>query len=170
MAKNKSSAKGYRYETRVKNLLTEFTGVDFRRTPNSGGWNKTGGAVIREESFVGDVISNNSRFKFSVEAKAHYEDFSFTAILVNPNKCLFTSWWEQCVEDAKKHSLLPLLFFKPNKTDDWIAIDNSGILVLGNILDIPNIEINIYNSLPTPTIFRWKNIIENINSSKMFKE
>ena len=180
---NKSSAKGKRHEARIVKLLEEFTSKNFRRVPLSGGWNKTGGTIIREESFVADVICDDVDFLFSVEAKGHYKDFSFTAILTNPTTNLFTGWWKQCTEDAAKHNLYPILFFKPNKIDDWIALNRSGVIQLmadkngKNIIrnrdvkpTIPFFKLEIYkHNLDVPYLFRWKDIIEVVDPTRFFR-
>jgi hypothetical protein len=126
----KAKRKGKTYERRCAKLLTEWTGVNFRKTPGSGGFNKQGGVVIREELFCGDLICDRSDFKFCVEAK-NRQEFNFNAILKNPNTAAFTKWWWQCNDDAARMSLMPILFFKPNNVDDFIALDFSALSMFG---------------------------------------
>lgn len=108
----KSKGKGGNYERLVAKALKDFTGVGFRKTPNSGGFNKLGGVVVANHIFCGDLICDKPDFLFSVEAK-NRKNFSFSAILANPETAPFTEWWFQTVRDASEVGLEPMLWFKP---------------------------------------------------------
>jgi len=163
----KSKQKGNRYERRCAKLLSEFTGVNFRKVPASGGFNKFGGQVVAEHAFTGDVICDRKEFLFSVEAKSQ-KAFSFNAMLKNPKTAVFTEWWKQCIEDAKRVSKLPMLMFKPDVSDDFVAFDSGGILRLG-ITDIPHFIVEIYGyDLPAPKIFQWKAVAAKAAAASMF--
>ena len=164
----KSKQKGNRYERRCVQLLAEFTGVSFRRIPSSGAFNKFGGVKVAEHVFSGDVICDKKEFLFSVEAKSQ-KKFSFVAMLKSPNSCAFTDWWKQCVDDAKQVSKLPMLMFKPDITEDFIALTHDGAFALG-VITAPHFVIDIYHDLPAPKIFRWKTFISTANPGKMFGE
>lgn len=167
----KSSDKGKRYERRVIKLLSEFTNRDYRRIPLSGGWNKTGGTVIHERTFSGDVTCGDPDFCFSIEAKSHYEDFSFTAILKKPDSCLFTSWWQQCLIDSYSNNLYPALIFKPNTQDDFISLCNNGVKRLNVTNNIPRFRFRLFNNKRLdPYLFSWKDLADNSNPEGMFGE
>lgn len=180
----RSKRRGKTYERRCAKLLMEFTSVNFRPTPASGGFNKQG-AVIREELFCGDLICDRSDFRFCIEAK-NRESFSFVSILKNPNTAAFSEWWWQCLDDAKRTKLHPILFFKPNNRDDFIALDGEGLAVTSykgnyfkiNVYDNPvTLKIKdrskkvteITTTLPTPYIINWKDFVAETNSEVMFK-
>jgi hypothetical protein len=166
----KSKQKGNRYERRCAKLLHEFTGVNFRKVPASGGFNKFGGQVVAEHAFSGDVICDRKDFLFSVEAKSQ-KVFSFVAMLKNPSKCAFTDWWKQCVDDAKKVSKFPMLIFKPDTTEDFVALTTEGYFCLG-LVGVPCMHIDIYDGtdIPAPKILRWKTLVQETGPEKMFGE
>jgi hypothetical protein len=162
----KQKAKGNRYERRVVKLLIEVTGVPFRKVPASGGFNKQGPQKVAEHVFSGDVICDDKNFAFSVEAK-NQKAFSFTAILKDPKTAKFTEWWEQCVGDAMAIDKLPMLVFKPNTQDDFVALDDAGTVRLG-LIDTPHFRLDVYNHLPTPNIFRWQTFAKVVDVEKLF--
>lgn len=182
----KSKQKGNRYERRCVKLLSEFTSVAFRRIPSSGAFNKFGGTKVAEYAFSGDVICDNKDFLFSVEAKSQ-KKFSFNAVLKSPDSAVFTEWWKQCVEDAQTVSRLPLLMFKPDVSDDFVAITERGMEVLGIPPHTPHFSLKVYgcdvscrscaegedvcncnDKLPTPKIFKWKTFISIVTPQNMF--
>jgi len=147
----RSKRRGKTYERRCAKILMDFTSTNFRSTPASGGFNKQGGVVIREELFCGDLICDNPDFRYCIEAK-NREDFSFVALLKNPSTASFTKWWYQCVMDARLVKLKPLMFFKPNNRDDFV------VMTLGEWdryyahEDCSYFEINCYNKPLTFTV------------------
>lgn len=176
--------RGKTYERRVATLLTEFTGVNFRSTPGSGGYNKQGGVTIREELFCGDLIADRSDFLYCIEAK-NREIFDFNPILKNPETAAFTLWWYQCVQDAKRVGLEPLMFFKPNGSDDFIVITvDEHQKWLNNGTDIPYFILEVYQkplnlkidkdtiittTLPVPVIMDWKAVAKIHDPKTMFR-
>lgn len=114
--------KGKTYERRIANLLTEYTGHEFRRRRVEG----RDLNVIERES-TADVIPVKADIIFSIEAKSG-KGFSFDALLGNPKKNIFTAWWHQASYDAQlltkafDRTIYPLLFFKYSTTQDWVAI------------------------------------------------
>ena len=162
----KSKAKGNRYERRVAKLLTEYTSVNFRRIPSSGAFNKFKGVTVAEHVFSGDIVCDRTDFRFSVEAKSQ-KVFSFQAILKDPDNCAFTKWWKQCVEDAQAVSKVPMLLFKPDTQEDFIATTGNAIALL-KISTIVHFSLNVYSQLPTPKIIRWKTFVEKVNPDRLF--
>jgi len=184
----RSKRRGKTYERRAAKLLTEFTDIGFRSTPSSGGFNKQGGVVIREELFCGDVICDNPNFLFCVEAK-NRKSFSFTALLKNSDTAEFSKWWYQCVEDAHKVHMLPIMFFKPDNQADFVALDVCGFQVVNPREELPHFKLSVYDRaatlkirgrynkktsiiytiLPTAFIMNWKVIADNVDSKLFFK-
>ena len=195
----RSKRKGKTYERRCAKILKEFTTVNFRSTPGSGGFNKQG-VSIREELFCGDLISDSPKFRYCIESK-NRDSFSWTAILKSPETAEFTKWWHQCVEDAKTVGLEPLLFFKPNNRDDFIVMTEAEwknllhlylkkhgkhlicpVLVLG-CYDVPltftveekdkknkKIKKTVTAKLPRAVMIDWKQFIQNCDPKLMFKD
>lgn len=186
----RSKNKGKAYERRVADLLSEFLNKNFRRTPGSGGFGKQG-VIVAEHAFTGDVICDDSGFRFSIECKNRPNDFSFAQLVSVPDKAPFTEWWHQAVEDANSVSLSPLLFFKGAKSatktvgSDFIAttkeildlIGYSGPRVVIDIYDGPmtitirekGTMIDVVTDLPTPCIVGWRQIIQSSDPQKFFK-
>lgn len=187
----RSKRKGKTYERRCSKILKEFTGCGFRPTPGSGGFNKQGGVVIREELFCGDLICDDASFRYCIEAK-NREEFSFTALLKSPETSAFTKWWYQCVTDAQNVKLKPLLFFKPNIHDDFIVMTQEEWEKCYNHIDCPVIYLNLYSKpvtltieervgrkkikeeitveLPQAVMVDWKQFVKHHDPSLMFYE
>jgi hypothetical protein len=140
----RSKRKGKKYESRVASILSKFTGVNFRRVPMSGGFNKFGGVVVAEHVFSGDVLCDNKSFLYSVEAK-NREDVSLTALLKNPESASLTKYWYQCCEDAAVNHRKPIMFFKPNVNDDWVAVCIYDVEAL-SLQNSSHIIVNIYHA------------------------
>lgn len=193
----RSKRKGKTYERKIAGLLSEFTGVNFRKTPGSGGFNKQG-VVIKQESFCGDVICDRADFKFCVEAK-NRDTFNFHSLLVNPNTSAFSEWWHQCLEDAKSVDLLPIMFFKPELGEDFVALTSAGVdalelpapwptivpsfvlfpytdepISITQLVKVPGqkkkVKTKIEVMLPPVTVYRWKTLIQFIKPGAFFKE
>ena len=187
----RSKRKGKTYERRCAKILKEFTGVDFRSTPASGGFNKQGGVSIREELFCGDLISDSPNFRYCVEAK-NREEFSFTALLKSPETAAFTKWWYQCITDAESVGLEPLMFFKPNNRDDFVVMSRVHWFEYFADVKCPYFELACYNmpltftikekdekgkrvsktvstKLLTPVVIDWKQFVEHHDPDLMFK-
>ena len=194
---NKSKSKGNYGERRVAKLLMEFTGKNFRKTPNSGGFNKQG-VVIAEHIFTGDVICDDAKFLFSVESKNRAASWSLAQLMCSPDKAQFTSWWYQTVEDAKAVSLMPMLFFKTQESSthtvgaEHVALDEKGFDLLFSqafrhgVGDVPYFKMNVFHGvkeiivrdgkknvtvqvdLPTPYIVNWRQLIKYADKDLMF--
>jgi hypothetical protein len=111
----KGMPKGKRFELRVAKLLSEWSGLDLRRTPMSGAWASGTGDLIPA---VGELD-----FPFVVECK-HEEGWEFDHLL--NGKGLFLGWIEQAVRQAQHKTELtgvlhwPLLVFTRNRRAIYI--------------------------------------------------
>jgi len=103
-----SKARGSDYERRVAKALGEWWwGKPFRRTPNSGGWDKqsTDGEVMA----AGDLIAPpEANFPFCVECKHRKDPLNLYMQKTESSDGIF-DWWDQCVRDARTAHKLPLL-------------------------------------------------------------
>jgi len=121
MRKN-SKNKGSKGERTLTKVLQDWTGLEFKRSPQSGGLR---GHVM--DYTVGDIICTdrafrNKVFPFSIEAK-NYGSIDFSTLLERPNpssrtntpvNCEIDLWWKQTVEDALRGEKLPILFIRFN--------------------------------------------------------
>ena len=124
--------KGKTLERRVAHLLTDWTGVEFRRRRVEGR-----DATVVERESTADVIPVKGMVHCSIEAKSGH-GFSLDALLSSHETTIFTSWWHQATYDCTiletvfKRLFFPMLFFKPHANFDWVAVDQR--LFLYNIL------------------------------------
>jgi hypothetical protein len=113
------------HERRIAHLLTDWTGVEFRRRRVEG----RDVTVVERES-TADVIPVRGDIIFSIEAKCG-ECTSLDGLLKDPTVNKFTKWWHQSVYDAEiltsvlKRKIYPMLFFKPAPAFDWVALDKT---------------------------------------------
>ena len=108
-----SREKGARAETKVKEVLREFTGLNWQRTPGSG-------ALDPQHLLKGDLYVPGEKNFFCVEVKHYEEDHLTSGILTHKNPQLF-SWWEQCTRQAEQVNREPLLIFKHDRSKLFCA-------------------------------------------------
>jgi len=111
-AKNKAA--GSDYERKVAKCLEAWRGCPFRRTPNSGGWDKqtTDGEVMA----VGDIISTDPDFPFAIECKHRKESLNLFSVHGDASDMLL-DWWKQCEDDAATIGKAPLLIMSCGRTE-----------------------------------------------------
>ena len=110
-AKRKNSKnKGSTFEREIAKQLSKWTGHDFHRTPGSGALHWKNDARV-----VSDIVPSQDfpEWKISVECKCYGKptyvcDFQS---LLNNNATMWRHW-VQCVTDAKRESLIPMLITK----------------------------------------------------------
>ncbi len=148
---------GKAYERRVAHLLTDWSGVPFRRRRVEGR-----DSAVRIMELVADVIPCIGDFHFAIECKKG-KDFSLDNLMSNPPGSLFTTWWHQACYDSQLISkdmdrvIHPMLFFKPHPNWDWVAISSlavphlvakPGISVLpGQTVWFPHLRFDHYASM-----------------------
>lgn len=180
-----SNRKFKKLERRVASLLDGWLGAKlFRRTIQSGAFNKSGKVKIDEGNMASDIMCKDG-MKFAIEVKSG-KGFSLDAMLNNDSfsKTKFTEWWLQVNHDADSVDKLPWLWFKPRPAWDWIAIDQRGIEILDVPVCLNRFIANMYGQhlisgiiregsgkkeieryLPEPVIFRWKNFMDAVNGN-----
>lgn len=173
MARDKSSAakysvgKGKRLERRVANLLSEFLGTKIRRSPNSGGFNKSYKTKVGEREFISDLMCEE-KLNFAIEVKSE-RGFSFDALLANPTKCKFSKWWSQVCYDARSVNILPLLWFKPSVNADWICLNRDGMEALCLLHRVNVILVDFEDTTIGQLYFiRWDDFKSKVDKSLMF--
>lgn len=105
-----SRTKGNRNELRLAKLLSEWVGVEFHRTPMSGGlhWKK-------DNRIEGDIVAPvDFNFPFTVEAKCGQEmRYDFGKLLTEFDSQILKAW-QQAQDQANATDKLPLLCFRYN--------------------------------------------------------
>lgn len=121
----KSKSKGQRGERQVAKLLSEATGLEFSRTPLSGGW---ASARTRDQvNAHGDLVCSDPDFPWSVEVK-NCEGWSFEQLLTAPKSQLH-EYWHQTVTQTPEGKR-PLLVFTRNHAP-WFCMGH---------LDLPGLR------------------------------
>ena len=108
-----SRAKGARGEYLVRDLLREYTNLQFERVPMSGAL----------EYLKGDLYVPNEKNYFCIEVK-NYSDTPLTdKILTQKKTNNLTKWWKKLVIQAEGGGQDPLLFFKYNRSKIYVVTD-----------------------------------------------
>ena len=106
-----SRAKGARGEYLVRDMLRDFTKLQFERVPSSGAL----------EYLKGDLYVPQIPNRFCIEVKNYSEspltDKIFTARKTNN----LIHWWKKIVHQAESSGLDPLLFFKYNRSAIFVV-------------------------------------------------
>lgn len=128
-----SKAKGNSYELKVSKILADkLAPLKFIRVPGSGArvgginFDKFGSLFSGESLniFVGDVVASNEtevglKCKVSIECKSYATAENFSIIMLGTSKIF--GWMKESEIDAAKTGKVPILIFKWNRTDDYIA-------------------------------------------------
>lgn len=119
----RSKTKGRNFEGEVAKLLTKWSGLEHRRVPQSGGWDKkiVCGDVIcsAEYESVPDQISIFVPFVWECKKQ---ENWDFVQLFKDDEKCPPHLWWEQVSSDSKRVRKLPALIFTRNYLPIFIMI------------------------------------------------
>lgn len=112
----KSKDSGADYERKIAKKLGEWWwGQPFRRTPNSGAWDKQ--AQDGTVQAAGDLFAPpEAGFPFCVECKHRKDPLNLFAVQTKTSDCVF-DWWDQCAGDAKMSEKHPLLVMCCNRIE-----------------------------------------------------
>ncbi len=116
----KSKAKGSNYELKISKILSEWTGEDVHRTPQSGAGGYTWGADSRMNGDIVFPVDSNNSFVYELKKR---EGWDFKHLLLNTGQ--IKEWWKQVVTDArrmKEHGMSPCLIFSKNRDKDYVII------------------------------------------------
>ena len=95
-----SRAKGQRGEYFVRDLLREYTNLQFERVPSSGAL-----SYLKGDLYIPDA--NNA---YCIEVK-NYEKSPFTDKIFTNKTNYILQWWDKIVDQASIKDQKPLLFF-----------------------------------------------------------
>lgn len=105
--------KGATGEESVRLLLQQSTGIDFYRVPGSG-----------NGKIKGDLYCNKCRYL--IEVKNYAESPLSDKIFTNKSNNLYL-WWSKAKIQAKETGLLPLLFYRYNRSKIYVVTENKPI-------------------------------------------
>lgn len=114
-----SKQKGSSFELKVAKLLTEWSGYEFHRTPMSGAlhW-------ANDNRVVSDIVPPQNLvdegWPFSIECKKVESSWELNTFLEGTAQ--FWKHWKQCLEDANRENMVPMLIFSKNYREIYVAI------------------------------------------------
>lgn len=121
----RAKSKGRNFEGEVAKLFTKWSGSEFRRVPQSGGWDPSISSgdvfLVAEYEASRDPREPRVRFPLSLECKKQ-EGWDFVQLYKGDEKCPLHLWWKQTARDAKVSKKLPALIFTRNYLPIFIMI------------------------------------------------
>jgi len=108
-----SRAKGARAESKLKEVLTKYTKLNWQRIPASG-------ALDEVHGLKGDVYIPNENNKYCVEVKS-YKDSAINHLLVSGVGKPLVEWIEQTIRQGIQVNKNPLLIFKHDKSKFYVC-------------------------------------------------
>jgi Holliday junction resolvase len=108
-----SRQKGARAEADIVKLLSEHTGLSFKRIPMSG-------ALDAAHGLKGDVYVPNSLNIYCIEVK-HYKEDHLTSKVLTDKTPQIQVWWEQTIRESAQISRKPLLIYKFDRSKVFCA-------------------------------------------------
>jgi Holliday junction resolvase len=120
-----SRDKGARAEREVCELLRAWwepfePGVEFVRSPGSGGWARQGTRSRAEFKAGGDVVTTSKTFPFCVECK--YRQAWSEGNLLKGFATPVEGWWRQAKAAAVESNSTPLLVFRKIRQPWWVLL------------------------------------------------
>ena len=110
-----SRAKGARVETQVRDVLRDYSKLQWERVPASG-------ALNEKHGLKGDLYVPSKTNTYCVEVKGYADDHLTSEILTGKNPIIF-SWWEQTMRESMQVGRLPLLVFKFDRSKMFVAFE-----------------------------------------------
>ena len=107
-----SKAKGSSFERKVAGALSDWSGMEFHRTPMSGAlhWSN-------DKRVISDIVppQDLADWPLSIECKKVEYDWDFSTIMSGTST--FWKHWKQAEDDAEREGLKPLLIFSKNRRE-----------------------------------------------------
>jgi hypothetical protein len=119
-----AKAKGNLFESQVAKKLGIWYYNDenaLARVPTSGAMGTVRGEDFVEQGDIRQVAHHERPFPFSVECK-HHAEIQIAPFLLGNEKCKLARFWQQCMRDAIKQDLIPLLVFKQNRGTAYVCV------------------------------------------------
>lgn len=115
-----SRAKGARGEYIVRDMLRDYTDLQFERVPNSGAL----------EYLKGDLYVPHEKNRFCIEVKNYAESPLTDKIFTAPKTNNLIKWWKKLKEQAIGGNQEPLLFFKYNRSPVFVVTEEEPVKTL----------------------------------------
>lgn len=112
-----SRAKGARGEYIVRDMLRDYTNLQFERVPNSGAL----------EYLKGDLYVPHEKNRFCIEVKNYAESPLTDRIFTAPKTNNLIKWWKKLKEQAIGGNQEPLLFFKYNRSPVFVVTEEEPV-------------------------------------------
>lgn len=147
-------AKGSNYERTVAKQFSQWSGLEFHRTPASGAlhWEN-------DTRVTGDIVPPPSiKFPFSIECKCREVPFDFDALLTGTSS--IWEFWKQCLRDASRADLEPMLIFSKNRRHTYVMIEkHTADTLFKGKQNIRSLDIYFYEPMPV-TICELSSLLE----------
>ncbi len=101
--------KGHDAEIKAAAMLERYTGQTFIQTPGSG-----------SGKIKGDLMVEHKKNLFTIEVK-FYRDMAFNHKIFTQKSNTFVKWWSKLVKQAEQMNQEPLLIFKENHSQWYVA-------------------------------------------------
>lgn len=108
-----SRVKGATGETKVRDVLRQYTKLQWERIPGSG-------ALDPKHGLKGDLYVPGKVNRYCIEVKNYKDDHLTSKILTSKNPQLI-EWWEQTIRESKQVGKKPLLIFKFDRSKLFVA-------------------------------------------------
>lgn len=158
----KSKDKGNRLELNIAKQLTDWAGAKFMRTPCSGAIHN-----FHDKRVVSDIVAPLSlgAFPFSIEAKNVEYPWEFSMLMEGTS--LFWTHWNQCLSDAQRECMVPLLVFKKNRRDIYTAMRTKNFDELGiHPSEVLRLKANGHDL----TILKFRDLLESITCEELLQK
>ena len=133
MRKGGGREKGHAFENEVAKILMVWSGVEWKRIPQSGGWGSKD--IASGDLFC--VTEFNKKdpliIPISLELKK-VEAWEFVHFFKGLDSSPLGTWWTQSVNDASKSKKVPVLIFSRNRYPIFIMIGNSTLTRLEKLV------------------------------------
>lgn len=158
-----SKAKGSTFERKLAKMLSKWSGHNFVRTPMSGAMYH----YHNDSRVISDIVppSTLKGWAFSIEAKNVECPWDFNTFLEGSSLTL-KSHWKQCIDDATRENLVPLLVFTKNYRDIYMMVDTSTWDDLD--LDLPHLSIKVEDI--STVVCKFSSFLDAISCEDLIKK
>ena len=153
--------KGNGFERRGAKILSDWAGVKFMRTPASGAIHN-----FKDKRVVSDIVPPLSigNFPFSIECKKVECSWELSSILEGTSQTL-RDHWSQCIEDANRENLIPLLVFNKNFREIYAVMKQEDLESTKVQIDT---RLTVFSGNVAPlVIFRLKDFLSAISCNEL---
>lgn len=148
-----SKQKGNDFELKVAKRLSEWSGEKFHRTPASGAlhWEN-------DKRVVSDIVppQSLSGWPFSIECKKVETSWEFNTLIEGTSQTI-KEHWEQCISDATREEMIPLLVFTKNYRDTYAILETK---ICEKLEFTPECYIKLHANGQDLLIFRFSEFLE----------